>query len=149
MTKEQFTALPAAMALGILWDVAKLGERLANVEAPKVPFSPKYDARIYRKDGFQWASETNLESLRFWHGKMAASAAGNGEYAAKDAKRAETLERWIKWRECFPDSIWSGERDETRVTAAAPSGKPELQSSRKAGAPPEDADASYDTDIPF
>lgn len=124
MNRDEFTSLPSSIALGILWDVAKLEDRLRDVVAPKPPRPPKYDAAIYRKDGVQWASETDVEGLRFWRGRYLESAAKGGEYAAKDQKRAAALDFWIAWRLVEPMTPWSGERNREQVTAKPPSGKP-------------------------
>ena len=125
MTRDEYTALPASVALGFIWDNG-LGARLADVPAPKPPLPPKYDARVYRKGGHQWASETDLESLLYWHGKYTDNAANGGQYADKDAKRARALDYWISWRKAFPAAAWSGERDNVQVVAAPPSRTPRL-----------------------
>lgn len=124
MNKEDFTCLPASVALGILWDVARLEDRLREVQAPKPPRPPKYDAPIYRKDGIQWASETDLEGLRYWRAKYTESAAKGGEWAAKDQKRSDALGFWIMFRAADPMTPWSGERNREQVTAKPPSAKP-------------------------
>lgn len=158
MTREEFVSLPAAVALGILWDTGKLADRLANIEAQKRPRPQKYDSAIYRKDGIQWASETDSEGLRFWRNRYAESAEKGGEYAEKDRKRATTLDFWIAWRLAEPTTQWVGERNNETVTAKPPSGKPTVypkdsrgQSSQRepepeAAAPSFDDD---DSDIPF
>jgi hypothetical protein len=124
MTRDEFTALPASMALGLLWDVAKLGDRLANVEAPKVPRPPKFDSAIYRRDGVQWASETDVEGLTFWRDKKRQST--DPKYAEKDAKAAKALDYWIQWRRVEPFTPWTGERNRESVTALPPCGKPNV-----------------------
>jgi hypothetical protein len=127
VTRDEFLALPPSLALGVLLDVfPSMVAKLANVEAPKVPRPPKYDFAIYRKDGIQWASETDVEGLRFWRDRYRESAEGGGQYADKDAKRMKALGFWIAWRICEPSTTWSGERQERHVTARPPSGKPEV-----------------------
>jgi hypothetical protein len=125
MTKEEFMALPAALALGLLWD-AGLDKRLATVEAPRAPRPPKYDMAIYRKGGIQWASEMDLSGLEWWQARYREGAASGGEYAEKDAKRAEKMQYWIDWRRADPQAIWSGTRNDTAVTARAPLARPEV-----------------------
>lgn len=124
MTRDEFCTLPASVALGILWDVAKLGDRLGNRDAPRAPMSPKFDAPIYRSNGIQWASETDVEGLRFWHQRYLKDAESGGEYAAKDAKKAKAIGFWIEWRAAYPSAIWTGERFREVVTAKPPSNKP-------------------------
>ncbi len=152
MTRDEFLSLPGGIAMRLLFDALPedVKTRALSAEKPRIPFSPKYDLKIFRKDGFQWASETNLESLRYWHDKAAQSAAGGGQYAEKDKKKADNLQRWIAWRECFPDAAWSGERDRAQVTAQQPSGKPMVYSSQRNAAPPA-GETAYDPDseIPF
>jgi hypothetical protein len=126
MTSEEFNALPVAVQVRLLVQVLKLGDKLAGLEAPKVPRSPKYDARISRKGGYQWASETDLEGLRWWFNRFTASAADGGQYSEKDAKRAEKLAYWVAWREVAPDARWTGQRNDEVATAAAPSSKPKV-----------------------
>lgn len=128
MNRDEFDKLPTAMQVRVLARVVFGGEKITAIELGRSPLPPKFDARIYRRGkSFQWASETDLEGLRFWHNRAKEGAAKGGEWAAKDEKRARDLERWLNWREWFPDAVWSGERDRRRVTAAMPSGKPELQ----------------------
>ncbi len=129
MNKDEFLKLPPRMALGYAWDALRLDDLLRTVQAPRTPLPPKYDLKVYRKGGHVWASEMTLESLEYWHKKAKESAASGGKYAEKDAKKASNLERWINWRQCDPDSRWSGERDHDRVTAAAPSREPQLHES--------------------
>jgi hypothetical protein len=126
MTRDEFLSLPPTLALRLLFDALdeETTVALLRQECPKVPRSPKYDQPIYRRDGIMWASETDAEGLRFWLGKYQASAAGGGQYAEADAKRAKQMEHWIAWRECFPDAAWSGERDRTSLVAKPPSNRP-------------------------
>ena len=132
MNRAEFIALPAPLALRLVWDVIE--DQLEGLEAPKPPRSPKYDRKIYRKGGFQWASETDLESLNYWRGLAAKSADNGGEYAEKDAKQRDALDRWIEWRLCFPSETWRGTRGDDEVRADPPSGKPEVREhTRRAG----------------
>lgn len=163
MNRDEFSALPASVALGILWDAFPgLEKKLADVVAPKRPRPPKYDQAIYRKEGVQWASETDVEGLRFWRARYTASAQKGGEYAAKDLKRSDALGFWIAWRLAEPMTQWSGERNREQVTAKMPSGKPAVYprdgSRRPAAAPQDDADfdnatgdepAFDDSNLPF
>lgn len=124
MTREEFTALPLGIALGLLWDQNGSIDDISRVPAPQVPRSPKFDSPIYRKGGLQWASEMDLEGLRFWHRVYTESAQKGGEYAEKDRKRASQISHWVAWRAADPSSRWRGIRGETEVTAEPPSGKP-------------------------
>ena len=124
MTKEEFASLPPAIALGILYDVAK--SKLEPLEAPKTPMAPKYDGKLRRKGGtFCYMSEMELESLKFWH-KTYSEKPDSDEWADKNKKTATALKYWVEWRTCFPAVAWTGERDREKVTAAAPSRDPEL-----------------------
>ncbi len=126
MTKEAFLQLPAAVAIRVLFDCLDEDtvKAIGNAEAPAAPRSPKYDQAIYRKEGVMYASETDLSGLLFWHARAVTSAASGGQYADKDKKNAESLARWIAWREWYPDAVWSGERNREAVVAKAPSAKP-------------------------
>ena len=157
MTRDEFVSLPAVVALRVLYDCLdeETVKALDAKEKPKLPLPPKYDRSIYRRDGVQWASETDSEGLRFWHKRAADSAAGGGQYAEKDAKHAAALTKWIEWRECFPDAVWSGERGDVQTTARGPSSKPTVYPSQRGGgsstpkpAPPRD-DVDATSDIPF
>jgi hypothetical protein len=107
--------------------VPGLGDALKKREAPRVPLPPKYDFVIRRKEGIQFASETDLKGLRFWRDIYETGAKNEqNEHRDKDAKRVENIDRWIGYRECFPSENWSGKRDKTDVTARAPCGKPKL-----------------------
>lgn len=154
MQRSDFTGLPLSIALGIVWDVladpGRLGSKsigafLADLPVPEKVRAPKYDHRIGRKGGFQWASETDLESLRYWHKRESESAAEGGQWAAKSEKRAASLARWIAYREQDPASAWSGIRDDAQVTAHAPMSKPVVHEyAPRADAPPKQYGAEYD-----
>jgi hypothetical protein len=126
MTRDEFNALPVATQVRLLVEVLKLGDKLAALEVPKVPRSPKFDMRISRKGGYQWASETDLEGLRWWMNRFTTSAADGGQYAEKDQKRADKLAYWVGWREAYPDAVWTGQRNDDVCTASAPAGKPRV-----------------------
>jgi len=129
MTPDEFSSLPTSVALRILLDgSAKLQEIVAATEKPRSPMPPRFDRRLRRKGGqYVWASESSLESLTFWLGKNREGAQNGGEYADKNAKEAEQLERWVAWRTWFPSEVWTGTRGNNEgVRAAAPSKSPRL-----------------------
>jgi len=129
VTREEWLGLPSALALAVLYDGnAKIRELVDAADKPQLPRPPKYDMKMYRKGGWNYASELNLESLVFWHGKAVESAQGGGEYAEKDQKKAAALSYWINWRRVEPTTAWSGERDRKQVKANPPSRDPELHS---------------------
>jgi len=142
MKKEEFMGLPPSVALGLLWDALGCETLLAGVEKPKPAFPPKYDLKVYRKNGWNWASELPLETLLFWCGKAKESADGGGPYAEKDRKKVESLQRWIAWRLAEPTARWKGERNNSVVTAAEPSRDPKLYTEDEPG-------PATDGDIPF
>jgi hypothetical protein len=156
MNRDDFFALPPTIALRVLFDCLDENtvKALARKEAPVAPRSPKFDYTIYRRDGLMFASECSLETLRYWHKRAAESAAGGGEYAAKDAKNAENLARWISWREWYPEAVWSGERNRDPVVALPPSDKPNVYPRTGGNRPPpppaDEFGGANDTDnIPF
>jgi hypothetical protein len=129
MTPEEFCALPSSVALRILHDGSAAVQKLvAAAEAPKSPRSPRYDLKIHRKGGHNWASELTLESLEWWHKRAIESAAQGGEWAERDTKRASQLDYWIAWRKWEPEAIWTGTRGDVQTTARPPSESPELHS---------------------
>jgi hypothetical protein len=159
MTREEFAALPAPIALGLLYDIA--AARLASVEAPQVPRAPKFDSRVSRKGGmFTWASEMLCADLEFWR-KRNADASSDPKYAEKNAKQAKALSYWVAYRTACPSDVWTGERDRQKVRAEPPSREPRLHAWESRGAPASEssqtsgggfADADYagdDEDIPF
>jgi hypothetical protein len=154
VTESDFLSLPAPVALRLLFDALDEGTRAAVLAQPKpkLLLPPKYDQVIYRSGGVQWASETDLEGLRFWHGKALEDIEKGGEWLEKNKKRADTLARWIAWREQFPDTTWSGERDKDHGVARGPSAKPKVYpkkgGSRKPAAAPAD-DINPDADVPY
>jgi hypothetical protein len=154
MTRDEFVSLPIGVALGVLWDLA--GAKLGTMPTPDVPRPPKYDSAIYRKDGVSWASEYDVEGLRFWHAKKAQSS--DPKYAEKDAKAAKALSYWIAYRIADPHTPWTGERNRETITAKAPSAKPTVyprdgQREQAQAAPIAAADfddaGTGDDDIPF
>ena len=126
MTREEYERLPPTMQLKVLGQVVLDGKPLADIAVGKRPFPPKFDLRIGRQGGFQWASETDAEGLRFWHKRAVDGAKKGGQWASKDAKKAKDLERWMAWREWEPRTTWRGERFNHAVVAAQPSNKPAL-----------------------
>lgn len=127
MTKEQFTGLPTRIALGILYEGSAGIQKLVDAaEMPQKPLPPKYDFRLFRKGGFNWASETDLEGLVYWHGRAKESADAGGQYAEKDAKKCAALERWIAYRSWYPHLTWEGQRGDEQVRAAGPRAKPKV-----------------------
>lgn len=158
MTRDELLALPPALALKVLVSAMvlvspELGKVLAATELPKVPRSPKYDMRISRKGGYQWASETDLEGLRFWFKRFTDNANEGGKHAEKDGKKAEKLCYWLDWREACPDAPWSGLRNDDQVTASAPSGKPQVHEWEQRGQVPlkqqSFEEEHGDDDVPF
>jgi len=154
VTRDEFLSLPPAIALRVLFDA--IGDddtrrAIAEAECPEEPRRPKFDRRIFRQGGIQYASETDLEGLRFWHGK-ALEPPSDPKYAEANRKQAEELARWIAWREWYPNVAWSGERDGKRGQAKPPSAKPALHPrtggnghSRAAAQPPEDEEINPET----
>lgn len=161
MTRDEFEALPAAMRVRVLAQVVLDRKQLAEIKVSKQPLPPKFDSKIFRQGGFQWASETSIEGLRFWHKRAKEGATKGGEYAEKDRKNAADLERWIAWREWFPESAWQGERNRAPVTAAPPADKPRVHQHEARRRDPEptygDDDSDYsgadfggdDDDVPY
>lgn len=127
MSPDEFLALPPSMAFRVLLEAAPgLVAKLEAIPVPRVPLAPKYDFQIYRKDGVTWASECDLDNLRFWRKRSQESADKGGEYAAKDAKRVKSLDAWIAWRRVEPTAAWAGERNNEAVTAPPPSSRPRV-----------------------
>jgi hypothetical protein len=137
VTREEFFALPPGIALRVLFDALdeETAAAIASTPAIDAPRSPKYDYMIYRQGGVQWASETDLRGLVWWRDRAQASAAEGGKWAEKDAKNAEALNRWIAYREFYPDAPWSGERNREAVVAPAPTAKPRVHPRAGGGAP--------------
>lgn len=128
MTKDELLSLPAAVAIGLIWDAsASLQQKLASVEKPRGPLGPKYDHRLRRKNQrYVWASEATLESLVWELGRARAEAAEGGQWAEKAAKNAATLERWVNWRTWYPHDRWQGTRGDNEVNALPPSKHPAM-----------------------
>lgn len=154
MERSDFFALPPAIAIRVLFDCLgpSVLDAIEKKEKPVEPRTPKFDRAIYRKEGVMWASETSFEGLVYWHKRAAGSAASGSAYAEKDKKQAEELQRWIAWREWYPEAIWSGERNREAVVAKPPSAKPAVYprsgDNRPPPPPPDDLVNSDDT-IPF
>lgn len=156
MKPEDFAALPPGIALRVLLECLPEETRDAVLAKPALrsPLPPKYDQAIFRSEGVQWASELDLPSLRYWRQKSLEG--GDPKYADSNRKRAESLARWIAWRDWYPEAIWTGERDRQRVTAAPPSREPQTypraggNGARRPPAPTQPADEiDPDADIPF
>ena len=142
MSPDEFLALPPSLALRVLLEAAPgLVAKLADIQAPPIPRRPRFDFAIYRKDGIQWASETDAEGLGFWRKRYQESADKGGEYAAKDAKRVKAIDAWIAWRMVESSAPWSGERNDAEVTAAPPSARPRVYPKRANGS----SDAAQDS----
>lgn len=123
MNRDEFLALPPAVAIQILYDASpKLGDVISAVAPPRSPRPPKFDQRLRKKDGFQWASETALSDLRWFHGRCLSG--GNEKYAEKNAKEAKAIAFWIEWRRWEPSAQWTGERNHAQVMAMPPSSSP-------------------------
>ncbi len=122
MTRDEFAALPPAIALGLIWDVAS--DRLKRMPCPRVPGPPKYDGRLKRGTGFVWFSELDLDSLEYWWAKNRDGAAAGGEWAERNGKTAATLEKWVAWRRLYPYEQWRGIRGEERAIARMPEREP-------------------------
>jgi hypothetical protein len=152
VTRDELAILPPIIQLKVLWSVVLDGVTLSSVPSPKQVRPPKYDLRIGRQGGvYQWASETSLEGLRFWHGVQKKRPSTNPKYAEADKRRLEDFERWINWREWEPYAPWQGERNRAAVTASAPVPKPRVYQyeKRQQRAPHEqndDASPSYAND---
>jgi hypothetical protein len=126
MTHEEFTRLPLALALDVLYRAlgSEARQSITTQDVPERPRPPKFDRAIYRKGGVQWASETSAGSLGYWLQLAKTSAVSGGPYAAKDAKQASALSMWLAWRVVNPTECWRGTRGDVEVTAAPPSDKP-------------------------
>lgn len=121
MTRDEWLALPPAIALAALYDLIP---GLATAPAPSVPRKPKYDSRLSKKGGYVWMSEMTAEDLKWWRGKKQESVDGGGQYAEKDAKTLRAIDGFLAWREVFPHDVWWGIRGDGRVTARPPSRDP-------------------------
>ena len=131
MTLDEFLSLPDALRWKVFADVSpKLEAAISQIEAPRLPRSPKFDQKLPRKGGYVWASELALDNLQ-WYLQMFKEGAEkpDNQYAEKDAKRAEKLGYWVEWRLVEPSKQWRGERgfgdDAEVVTAEAPSHQPQ------------------------
>lgn len=154
MTRDEFLSLPAGVALGVLYDACAGVIPIESVPLPKIPRSPKFDFAIYRKEGVQWASETDADGLQWWMNRYADNAANGGEWAAKDEKKAKQVGYWLEWRRADPGAVWSGERNSVQVRAAGPSHKPmvyekQVTAPRPATAALPKLDDEEDSDVPF
>lgn len=126
MTKAEFLALPMVLQVRLLFEALseETSRALLDREAPQIPKSPRYDLAIYRQGGNSWASEHSLDGLVWWRNRYKAGAEGGGQYAEQDRKRVTNLDKWVEWRELFPNECWSGTRGNEDVTAKPPTTKP-------------------------
>ncbi len=126
MTRDEFIALPPAVALRILFDALdeETAATVLKTAKEKLPLPPQWDLMIFRSGGFQWASETDLEGLQYWLGKYEKEAEAGGEYAEPNRKRALNMKRWVVWRMSFPDTVWHGKRGKKEVWAKPPTHDP-------------------------
>lgn len=114
MTRDQFLALA-----GQLYD-AQVGGSSGGDARPQ-----KYDTVIPRKGGMvQYASECSAKELQFWIAKYQ-QPPKDPQYADSNERTLKSLRYWLSWRQANPTAIWSGERNRVKVTAAAPSDKPQ------------------------
>lgn len=142
MTRDEFLALPPSLALAVLLDAAPgLVAKLADIPAPAVPKSPRFDMPIYKGGGIQWASETDVSGLSFWRALYQKDVDKGGEWLAKNTKRLRNIDAWLAWRRVEPAAQWSGERNDAAVTAAPPSSHPRLHPKRSGSS----ADASAES----
>ncbi len=153
MSPDEFAGLPPAMALAIIAGHPSLAKFLDAQELPKIPRTPKYDCKIFRKGGYMWASETDLEGLKFWRQRSLDSAEKGGKYADKDTKQAERLKYFIEYR-AVSDGAISLIRGDDMVDARAPSYKPRVIDSSYTQIKPQDQEGygqggADDDDIPF
>jgi hypothetical protein len=122
VTRAEFLALPLGMQTAILFD--QMPQRMAALQAPRVPLPPKFDGRVSRKGGYCWMSEMDLSGLQYWHGRKSEDT--KPEFADRNAKDLKALSYWIEWRTADPQSTWSGERNRQPVRAKPPSRDPEI-----------------------
>ncbi len=127
MNRDEFTQLPLAVALGIMWETnPAMRDELHKLEAPKPALSPKYDRRLYRSGGYQWASETALDSLKWYYERAVKSAKDGGQYAENNAKEEKALKYWLDFRMQDPTSAVRTTRGDDLVKAEAPSRDPQI-----------------------
>ncbi len=122
---EQFLALPSAMAMRLMLQAmpAMVTKKILEMEIPQVPRCPKYDFKLWRKDGYyQWGSETQVNSLQFFLERENSNT--NPDYAESSAKKAKALQYWVDFRLVDPMSAVRIIRDKDEVNAEAPQYKP-------------------------
>jgi hypothetical protein len=126
VTREEYLSLPVPLQIRLLVDALDEDtfRTLLAQEKPAIPKPPRYDLAIYRSGGNSWASEHSIEGLVWWRNRYQAGADGGGQYAEQDKKRVANLDKWIAWREVFPEACWSGKRNDDDVVARAPVDKP-------------------------
>jgi hypothetical protein len=161
VTRDEFTALPPLVALGIVYDMAQA--KLEPMPVPALPRKPKYDSQFTRKGGhYCWVSEMTLDDIIFWRGKKAEGVAAGGQYAESDQKWLVRFDAWIAWRRLYPNECWFGIRGEERVNAAPPSRDAKLhkwgprkeasggsEGASSAASPDDDGRASSDDEFAF
>ncbi len=123
MQKDEWLSLPPSQANEVLWGL--IGGKLADVPCPQKIITPRWDMRLSKKGAYIWASECDLECLNFFYGR--AKSTTNPEFAENNAKDAEALGYFVRWRAAFPSAIWVGTRGKKgnpTVTAKPPANKP-------------------------
>lgn len=132
MTEDDFFRLPPHLALRVLYDCLD-EQTIGSLNAAPTriaPRKPKYDAQVHKQAGFMWASEMDIGGLRWWVERFRVKAdraeKEGSQWAAAEAKRVATLEKWIAWREWYPDIVWQGVRGDQDVTGAPPNEWPEV-----------------------
>lgn len=155
MDRSEFFALPLALRVRVLFDALDedAARFIAEAKAPPIPRSPKFDMAIYRASGVMFASEVDGEGLSYWAKRYEADVAKGGQYEAANRKRLDSIQRWIAWRECFPDAIWIGKRNDVDVVAKPPSANPPVYpkqgGQQRPARPDPNDDIDPSADIPF
>lgn len=132
MTEDDFFKLPPHIALRVLFDCLDEQTIGALTAAPKreAPRRAKYDSQVHKQAGFMWASEMDLACLKWWaerfRVKAERAAKEESQWAAREAKKVANLEKWIAWREWYPEVAWRGVRGDVDVTAEPPCEWPEI-----------------------
>jgi hypothetical protein len=140
VTEAEFLALPLATRWEVVYRL--LHDRLVTLPSPTVsptepspsdpirrlppPRPPRFDSKLRRRGGFQFASESEVSSLEWFRARAAESAEAGGRYSDQDHKLAAELAYWIAWRSAHPAECWVGIRNGQRVKAQPPSRDPEI-----------------------
>lgn len=157
MTEDDFFKLPPHLALRVLYDCLDEQTIGAIGAAPKreAPRKARFDYAIHKQAGYSWASEMDLACLNWWAARFRTraerAAAEGSQWAAHEAKKVATLEKWIAWREWYPDAVWRGVRGDVDVTAEPPNEWPAIhqrpeRDEPKAEASPERKPLAQDDD---